>query len=821
MKNNDELIDKIIFKKYKILKKIGEGSFGLVYSGKNINNDNYVAIKFEPKNQTLLILERETYLLYYLRGLGIPEVITYGQNNKYNILIQTLLGKSIHYYFHKNNKKLSMKDCCMIGIQILDRLEYIHSKYIIHRDVKPDNFLVGNPDINIIYLIDFGFAKKYMSTRTGKHAKFAIKKKWSGTLRFASENTLRGVVQSRRDDLESLCYLLVYFMKGNLPWDNACRCQNEDIKLIYKMKKFIQPELLCNNLPQEICEFTKYCKKLNFEQKPDYNYLRHLLLNILNNQNDKNDLNFSWIVNNKNMNKSIITKYKIIHKKKNSTHQRILNALISNNNKTIKKYESFNELYLKREKNVLKKDCLTIKNISPSPELNNNLFEDKEKKEKKETKDNKEKYKNVKKKPKYKKCLHNIKQNTNLEKKNYLLKNNIISKTKTKTARNSNKKLNLLPKLENTFILNKNMKIKEKNINNIINRKKTSFINNSLMIANELNNNNIKRNLSTYNIINTKNVNNSLINFNKKKNSKFEDKKQNNLYYRNVNSFSYKVLGNNNNNSYNKMKKDKNLNYYNILNLIQNHNKEKKQIKEYQINVKNLNNNKSRNIIMNNLTHYIFQKEFNLHNSPNYSNNNTNNNLLVKKKLYNKIYQTDINKENIIRKRLKNINDNIKFISYKNSLKKPQKNIKIIKLMSPIKGIANFYKFKKNSIILKEKFKKIGNIKSSNSITERNYIINNYNDKSDNFPKYYNYTSLNDKYKNKEIKIPKNKKIFLNKSQFINKDNLKILKTNSWFKNNKLIIYKRNNINNISLNNPYSSLFEYISPKSIEKFKNK
>ena len=117
MKNKDELIDKIIFRKYKILKKIGKGSFGFVYSGKNINNDNYVAVKFEPKNQRLLILERETYLLYYLKGFGIPEVITYGQNFKYNILIQTLLGKSINYFFLKNNRKLSMKDCCMIGIQ--------------------------------------------------------------------------------------------------------------------------------------------------------------------------------------------------------------------------------------------------------------------------------------------------------------------------------------------------------------------------------------------------------------------------------------------------------------------------------------------------------------------------------------------------------------------------------------------------------------------------------------------------------------------------------------------------------------------------------
>ena len=160
MRKEDELINKIFFKKYQILKKIGKGSFGSVYLGKNISNDEHYAVKFEPKNQQDLILERESYLLYYLRGFGIPEIITYGHNSKYNILIQTLLGKSINKIFIKNDYKFSMKDCCMIGIQILERLEYIHSKFIIHRDVKPDNFLIGNPDKEIIYIIDFGLAKK-------------------------------------------------------------------------------------------------------------------------------------------------------------------------------------------------------------------------------------------------------------------------------------------------------------------------------------------------------------------------------------------------------------------------------------------------------------------------------------------------------------------------------------------------------------------------------------------------------------------------------------------------------------------------------------
>ena len=352
MKKEDELINKIFFKKYRIIKKIGKGSFGLVYIGQKINTGDYYAIKFEPKNQADLILERESYILYYLRGFGIPEIITYGHNSKYNILVQTLLGKSINNIFFQNYNKFSMKDICMIGIQILDRLEYIHSKYIIHRDVKPDNFLIGNPDVNVIYIIDFGLAKKYMSSRTGKHAKFCINKKWSGTSRFASANSLRGVEQSRRDDLESLCYLLLYLMKGSLPWDNVYGGnETEEILLIYKIKKYMKPEILFLNLPKETAEFFKYCKKLEFEQQPNYNYLRNLLLNILNYSNEKNDLNFSWINKNQSGTSSYNdkNKYRRIIKRKNSSRQKLYNDLVNKKIDPFKKRSescSLNSIYL-------------------------------------------------------------------------------------------------------------------------------------------------------------------------------------------------------------------------------------------------------------------------------------------------------------------------------------------------------------------------------------------------------------------------------------------------------------------------------------------
>ena len=368
----EELKNKIILKKYKIIKRIGKGSFGSVYLGKNINKNDYVAIKLESKNQNDTILERETYILYTLKGFGIPEVISYGQNNKYNILIQELLGKSIDKIFFEKKRKFSMKDCCMIGIQILDRLEYIHSKSIIHRDIKADNFLVGLKKNSIIYIIDFGLAKQYRSRKTGKHVKYTINKKWSGTSRFASANTLRGVEPSRRDDLESFCYLLLYLMKGSLPWDQINEeSEINEILIIYKMKQYMTPEMLFRDLPLQMIQFYKYCKNLEFEQKPDYNFLRGLLLTILNYNGEQNDLHFSWIIKinlNKCKNVFAINKSKSKSKEKEKNLNNINSNIIYkkekikslNSSKDNIKYNNNNNNNIKK-KNIINLDHSTGK----------------------------------------------------------------------------------------------------------------------------------------------------------------------------------------------------------------------------------------------------------------------------------------------------------------------------------------------------------------------------------------------------------------------------------------------------------------------------
>ena len=287
----------IIFKKYKVIKKLGEGAFGDVYLGKKIDNNLYVAIKVEQRKIIKPILETEAFLLYSIAGLGIPKVKSFGKVKNYNILVEPLLGKSLFDIFTENHKEMPMGDVCLIALQAIDRIQWVHSKFIVHRDIKPDNFLIGKKDPNVIYLIDFGLSKKYRSSTTYKHIRFGFTGKLTGTVRFASANALRGGEQSRRDDIESIGYMLVYFLKKKLPWQGICgKKKMERYLKIYKLKKNTSPEELCSGLPPEMAEYIGYAKSLEFEQEPDYNYLRKLFNQMLKRIYNSNDiLVFSWI----------------------------------------------------------------------------------------------------------------------------------------------------------------------------------------------------------------------------------------------------------------------------------------------------------------------------------------------------------------------------------------------------------------------------------------------------------------------------------------------------------------------------------------------
>ena len=235
----DELTGKIFFGKYKPEKKLGEGSFGKIYSAVNVTDGEHYALKMENKDSGQNLLESESYFLCYLKGYGIPAVKSYGFSGHYNIMVMELLGKSLEDLFQDSKRRFSLKTVCLLAHQMLDRMEFIHNKHIIHRDIKPDNFVMGlNNKCDIVYILDFGLAKKYRSSRTLQHIKFNINKKLTGTARYASINALRGCEQSRRDDLEAIGYVLMYFLRGSLPWQGLKVNKGEDrYKKIYQKKK--------------------------------------------------------------------------------------------------------------------------------------------------------------------------------------------------------------------------------------------------------------------------------------------------------------------------------------------------------------------------------------------------------------------------------------------------------------------------------------------------------------------------------------------------------------------------------------------------------
>ena len=278
--HHDPLLNKKFFSKFRTIKKLGEGSFGKVYKAEY--NNEYFALKFENKTQGQSLLENEATIMTYLKGPNIPLIKSFGYNGDYNILVMQLMDKSLEDIFNKR-KKFSVKTTCMLGYQMVNVLQYIHDRHIIHRDIKPDNFVMGANENNAhLYLLDFGLAKKYRSSRTLMQYPLVKKKKLTGTARYASIHALEEMEQSRRDDLESVGYVLLYFLRGGLPWQGLkIRSKEDRYKKILAKKKETSSEDLCKAFPEEFREFVEYTRNLEYIEQPDYNMLRNKFVNLV------------------------------------------------------------------------------------------------------------------------------------------------------------------------------------------------------------------------------------------------------------------------------------------------------------------------------------------------------------------------------------------------------------------------------------------------------------------------------------------------------------------------------------------------------------
>jgi casein kinase 1 len=284
--------------------KLGKGSFGYIVPGINKITGEEIAVKIERKvDDPQLKYEYKIYKLLK-DGSGFPKIFGYFEEGNHNILIMEKLGPSLEKLFNKNKKKFSLLTVIMIVEQILYRLEFIHSKNIVHRDIKPDNFLIGLGNKNkIIYAIDYGLSKKFKESKSGLHIPYRDGKCLLGTARYASINTHLGVEQSRRDDIEALGYMMVYFMKGHLPWQGMINTSNPNKKYdkIKKLKIKIKLNELCQGLPEETIKFIQYARDMRFEDKPNYSYLRSLMRKIAVNNGIKIDYNqFDWIIDEQN-----------------------------------------------------------------------------------------------------------------------------------------------------------------------------------------------------------------------------------------------------------------------------------------------------------------------------------------------------------------------------------------------------------------------------------------------------------------------------------------------------------------------------------------
>lgn len=311
------MINKTIDGRFQIKEKIGAGSFGEVYIALDIKTGENVAVKVEPAEIQTYQLYNESTIYKILEGAtNIPKFYWFGSystnksntnftnwNNKTNlsnnVMAIELLGKSLKELFLQCNRHFSLKTVLMIIDQMLSSIQLVHNRHFVHRDLKPENFVIGlNNKKNQLYMIDFGLARKYRDPQTLDHKPCLTNIKAAGTPRYTSINALKGLDQSRRDDMESLGYIWIYFLKGSLPWmgiPNNERDPNRKYMTILHIKKHLSIEELCSGLPTEFIKYFKDVRSLKYRDEPDYSGYRKMFRDLFSEQGYVFDYQYDWV----------------------------------------------------------------------------------------------------------------------------------------------------------------------------------------------------------------------------------------------------------------------------------------------------------------------------------------------------------------------------------------------------------------------------------------------------------------------------------------------------------------------------------------------
>ena len=309
----------LISTNFVLLTRIGHGTFGDIILSYNILDKCEVILKKEKKyknqKQSFLYIESKIFQncldispnqdisgktsLIQRNIKGFPKFYGYGETPEFFYLIMEFLGPNLGQLLNYCGKnKFTLGTVCLIAMQALNRIEFLHKKHYLHRDIKLDNLCIGNEDkTNIIFLIDYGFSKRFKNNKTHQHIQYKENRTFVGTDLYASINAHLGLELSRRDDLMSIGYILIYLIKGILPWQGI-KGDNQ-LNKIMKKKIQISNEILCNGLPNEFLHYLNYCKNLQFEERPDYEFLKglfgRLLGLVISNFNiRRNELIFDW-----------------------------------------------------------------------------------------------------------------------------------------------------------------------------------------------------------------------------------------------------------------------------------------------------------------------------------------------------------------------------------------------------------------------------------------------------------------------------------------------------------------------------------------------
>ncbi|KAH8504367.1 hypothetical protein H0E87_011863 [Populus deltoides] len=288
-------MERIIGEKYKLGRKIGSGSFGEIFLATHIHSGEIVAVKIENRStkHPQLLYEAKLYKILG-GGSGIANIKWCGVDGEDNVLVIDLLGPSLEDLFVYCGRKFSLKTVLMLADQMIARIEYMHVKGFLHRDIKPDNFLMGlGRKASQVYVIDFGLAKRYRDPTTHQHITYSLAMDLASVVRFNGYKC----EQSRRDDLESIGYVLLYFLRGSLPWQGLkAATKKQKYDKICEKKLSTPIEVLCKSHPVEFASYFHYCHSLTFDQRPDYGFLKRLFRDLFTREGFEFDFVFDWTI---------------------------------------------------------------------------------------------------------------------------------------------------------------------------------------------------------------------------------------------------------------------------------------------------------------------------------------------------------------------------------------------------------------------------------------------------------------------------------------------------------------------------------------------